>query len=118
MSVVVKAEADDGNVPPVWKRPRRVPSTVVASVLLSPVTPRALAASDRERELLNVDWVNCWDSTKMQETLICARGCPQGVRKVPAMFVSNFSSEAEASSRLCLASLHEQTDENPAIEPI
>ena len=40
----------------------------------------------------DVDAVYCWGSKKMRETLICAV-------KVPAKFVSNFSSEPESSSR-------------------
>ena len=94
MNVVVKADDD--------KRASRLEKAGSHSLfcrsVCSVVSGNCKGASsfDSRTDAPDLDGENYWGSAKMQETLICAGDCLQGVRKLPATFVSNFSSEAES----------------------
>ena len=94
MNVVVKAD-DDTRVSCLEKAgPRSLFCRSVCSVVSS--SSRGAGSLDSRTDVADLDWENHWGSAKMQETLVCASDCLRGVRKVPATFVSNFSSEAES----------------------
>ena len=93
MNVVVKA--DDDNLASCLEKagPRSLFCRSVRSVVSS--NSKGAGSFDSRTDVADLDGENHWGSAKMQETLICTSDCLQAVRKVPATFVSNISSEAE-----------------------
>ena len=71
----------------------RVAPSVASSFLFVPSNSEDAGSCDSRTEVADVDGVNRWGLAKMQETLFCAGDCLEGALKVPATFVSIFSSE-------------------------